>query len=105
MNLAIIWLGSLFLFWGFQMQRIVCAANKLPDGTVILSVRHFDKWMAAIYDRIDPQEKLVPGEEIQGFVDNKGNFLTREQAYEVALKSGQCFKHPYKTELFSEDLY
>jgi hypothetical protein len=45
---------------------------------------------------------------VQGFVDNNGKFLTRSEAYEVALAAGQI-RHktgnPSSKELFSEDLY
>lgn len=43
----------------------------------------------------------------QGFLDNKRNFLTREEAYKVALDAGQVTDetaHKPGT-LFSEDLY
>ena len=47
--------------------------------------------------------------DIQGFIDDKGNFLTRKQAYIVATTEGQI-KHRLKgqydgNELYSEDLW
>lgn len=42
----------------------------------------------------------------QGFVDDKGNFLNREDAAKHALECGQISKLKFSaTELFSEDLY
>lgn len=45
----------------------------------------------------------------QGFIDNQGNFLTREEACVVAREAGQINQVRLKTtpfrELFSEDLY
>lgn len=43
---------------------------------------------------------------IQGFVNDKGEFLTREEAAKEALACGQITKLKYHSrELFSEDLY
>jgi hypothetical protein len=71
-------------------RRIVCAANKAPDGTVTLQVRHCAK----------PDEQ-------QGFIDNKGNWLTREDAYVIALAANQILRRVGGDEgkLFSENIY
>ena len=43
---------------------------------------------------------------IQGFVDDKGNFLNRKDAADHALACGQIAKLKYSTrDLFSEDLW
>lgn len=44
---------------------------------------------------------------VQGFVDDKGNFLDRAQAGQHALDCGQLKKlrYEYLKELFSEDLW
>ncbi len=48
----------------------------------------------------------IPIRGIQGFVDNKGNFLDRKQALEIAQRCGQIKKkHHPKDELMSEDIY
>lgn len=43
---------------------------------------------------------------VQGFMDNQGNFFSREESAKIALKAKQIDKlHYSSTELFSEDLY
>jgi hypothetical protein len=43
----------------------------------------------------------------QGFIDNKGNFLTREEAWVVAEREGQIIRRACSDEgvLYSENLY
>jgi len=78
-----------------MQQRVVCAANRDPDGTIHLGLRHFDQFMRS--NRFAEQ----------GFVDNKGNFLTREEAWEVATATNQILRRVGGDEgkLFSENLY
>ena len=89
------------------MTKIVCAANKHVKGDIIiLGARHFDKHMRSqieAYNR-SPKNQFW----IQGFIDNKGNFLDRKEAYKVAKKANQIIKKTGaegSEELFSEDLY
>ena len=89
----------------FDMStRIVCAAIKLRNGFVVTGVRHFCPLMRAQLKRI----KLSIRNSEQGFVDQFGNFLTREEAYPIAKRQKQ-FKghHGGKIDgwLCSEDLY
>lgn len=67
-------------------QRIVCAALRHANGSIICGPRHFDQIMHA-------QAMARPTEDWrradQGFVDQFGGFLTREEAYEIAEKNGQ----------------
>jgi hypothetical protein len=87
-------------------QLVVCAANRFPDGTVILGARHYDSLMReAIAAR-----GLVPGEDEQGFIDQKGRFLTRREAWKVAQVAGQIRRrvggdHLDGGTLYSEGLY
>jgi len=68
-------------------------------GKIYTGKRHHHILNAAL-----PFGYLRNGE--QGFVDDEGNFLTREEAAIVAIKCGQIKKLKYhKTRLFSEDLY
>lgn len=49
---------------------------------------------------------LKPVNGIQGFIDLFGNFLTREEAAIITLRTGQIEKLEYsKDKLFSEDLF
>lgn len=81
-------------------QRVVCAANRYGD-LIIPGVRHYDPIM----------HKLIPkycaGEFEQGFLDNKGNFLSREEAHSVAKAAGQIIRRVGgdTNKLFSENLY
>ena len=83
-------------------QRIVCAANRHKQTKqVILGIRHWDGYMRVQcldYDYSDYE---------QGFIDNKGKFLTREEAFVVAEREGQIIRRVGVDEdwLFSEDLY
>lgn len=88
-------------------QRIVCAAIKL-DEFVITGARHYDSVMRMTIDHYDiyPVEDWYNKAE-QGFIDQKGNFLTREEAWIVAEKAGQIVRRVGGDEgcLFSENLY
>lgn len=78
-----------------MIRRIVCAAVKDSNGSIFLGVRHYDKLMKA------------PKIGIQGFVDNRGEFHTREEAYVIAFDAGQIIRRCGGDDgrLFSENLY
>lgn len=86
-------------------RRIVCAALKLPNGTLILGARHYDQAMINTarllgFDRIPNPE--------QGFIDQHGKFLTREEAWPIACASHQVIRRVGgndQGQLFSENLY
>lgn len=86
-----------------QHSKVVCAAIKLESGTIILGARHFDKYMHEnIKDRELENEKVIE----QGFIDSKGNFLSRKEAYIVAKENNQIrYIIDNYDELFSENLY
>lgn len=99
-------------------QRIVCAANLYPDGTIILGARHHDSLMndcIKTYIRDEeywngPNINFEPGKAIQGFIDQRCNFFTREEAWVIAEKANQiAFRCGGDTinggRLFSENLY
>lgn len=91
---------------------IVCAANKLSDGTIILGIRHWDMFMHQIMEAymrsnsISDEVSLVKDHE-QGFVDQFGKFYNRKEAYKIAEENGQIRRSiGYETdELYSEHLY
>ena len=100
-------------------QRIVCAANRDESGAIILGARHWDGCMHKAYElwvsATNHQTKDMRFTE-QGFIDQRGNFLTREEAYGVAARAGQIIRSVggdnYSDEegntigrLFSENLY
>ncbi len=90
------------------MRLIVCAANKYPSGRIVLGVRHFDSLMHSV---LRDSDFISPGRfEVQGFVDNKGEFLTRTEAWQVALEAGQIMRRcggdtAEGGTLYSENLY
>lgn len=87
-------------------QRIVCAANKF-EGVgktfIVLGARHYDTLMNEAIKRLPPGTY----EKEQGFIDQCGNFLTREEAYMVAVGADQIIRRVGGDEgrLFSENLY
>ena len=89
-------------------HRIVCAANRY--GTIVVAgVRHHDMLMnetIRLYKEhvgLDEEDKAE-----QGFVDNNGNFLSREEAWEVALVAGQILRRvggDDRGRLFSDNMW
>ena len=73
---------------GFK-EYIVCAAIRNADGVVITGVRHYDLLMNAMAERLGGRPAWRGAE--QGFVSNKYpfRFLTREEAYVIAVAAGQ----------------
>lgn len=86
-------------------RRIVCAAIRNDIGTVICGVRHYDTLMHTQIG--NDKTSFWPCATVeQGFVDNKGVFLTREEAWEVAWEAEQIIRDcGCEGELFSENLY
>ena len=88
------------------MQRVVCAAVKVgfENGhtLVIPSPRHYDMTCHAILRMLPPTYEIE-----QGFVDQRGVFLSRAEALEIAKETGQILKRcgGDDRELFSENLY
>lgn len=87
-------------------QRIVCAAIKFPDGTIILGARHWDPPMRKTYNALG-MSRDTSGLEQQGFVDQYQNFLTREEAWIIAYNAGQIVRRCGGDDgcLYSENLY
>jgi hypothetical protein len=99
-----------------RKRVIVCAACKytdvlLDDGTLIESTiitgaRHMDSIMQNQLRNMPIAHKKISE---QGFIDQWGNFLTREEAMAIVIKNNQKFDierngHNNK-KLFSEGLY
>lgn len=91
--------------WKPGDTRVVCAALMDASGRVVTGPRHFDGTMMEQIKR-GPDVDAWRGAE-QGFVDQKGHFLTREQAHEIAARQGQIIRRVGSDEmsLFSENLY
>ncbi|MEQ0775910.1 hypothetical protein ABLT15_26750 [Paraburkholderia tropica] len=85
-------------------HRIVCAANrKRFTGEVVLGLRHWDAFMQGVLETEgDPVD--------QGFIDNRGQFLSRIEAWAVAHAAGQIIRRVGGDDsnggtLYSENLY
>lgn len=82
-------------------RRVVCAANRRKsDGLIICGARHWDKVMRA-------QGGCNFGNWDQGFIDQFGDWMTREEAWVVAVEQGQIRRQVDgdTKRLFSEHLY
>jgi hypothetical protein len=86
-------------------HRVVCAAVRKGD-TIICSPRHFDRLMRAIVEAFADEGWDCTDLE-QGFVDQFGAFMTREEALVVAKAAGQIVRRCGGDEhrLYSENLY
>jgi len=90
---------------------VVCAAcRNTENGYIAAGARHFDKVMKTQIEAMCPPDTDMmdhwsfgwSGAD-QGFIDQWGFYLTREEAAEIAYKNGQT--ETRLTILFSEDLY
>lgn len=91
--------------------RIVSAASRNELGEVISSPRHYDLFFHSIV-RTLPKEKqdlwYVKSSTVeQGFIDQFGNFLSRNEAWKIAEANGQIIRDHDKCpgKLFSEHIY
>jgi hypothetical protein len=90
---------------GAKQRRVVCAANRLVEmwmgltpgraTYIVCGPRHFDPTMRAQI-ALRPEGKDVWARSEQGFIDQWGTFMTREEAMQVAKAAGQL--------LYTEDL-
>lgn len=92
-------------------RRVVCAAIRAADGELLLGVRHYDRLMRAVIAGGHFVKFMHRHDPDQGFVDQFGVYMTREEAFQVALAAGQII-HPEACgegldgpKLYSEGLY
>ena len=94
------------------IRRVVCAAVQHPSGMVmLLGPRHFDMTMRQqmmLYQHAGIPESSWQ-DATQGFIDQMGVFMDREEALKVVRAAGQIFRYcgngERNTELYSENLY
>lgn len=89
-------------------RRIVCAAMRHTCGAVICSPRHWDDVARGQVELAGGYEHWRKAEE--GFVDNKGAFLDRREAWRVADSALQVLRRVGGDDtaggtLYSENLY
>lgn len=96
-----------------EKRRVVCAANRCPNSHhMILGARHWDKAMQRHYGLFSfagYTDSDVDFSE-QGFIDQYGEFLNRQEAWKVAEAAGQIIRRGEWNEsqggtLYSENLY
>lgn len=86
-------------------DRIVCAAMLMKNDLIVTGVRHFSPDMRKTLHCIYGDGYHLQVKE-QGFIDTRGNFLTREQAWEVAMLTKQIRQEvSIPGTLYSENLY
>ena len=102
-------------------ERIVCSACQVfvderdgtnEDGSEIIhevyGLRHYDPFMRKQIKELGKQYKYALLDWEQGFLTNKGRFVNRIEAMEIAKEQGQVIRlsgSPNTDILFSEDLY
>ncbi len=93
-------------------RRVVCAAIRNARGALLLGIRHYSEDMhRQIHARHDGHTFMHRYDEDQGFVDQRGCFMSREEAYQVAEAAGQivnttaCGRGLDGPKLYSEGLY
>lgn len=100
------------------MKNIICSAIHYDDkkdypginkfnqtGIILFGFRHSQIILLA--KELDIKSKYDIKTITQGFITSDGMFVTREEAYKIALESGQITAekcNPY-CKLFSEDIY
>ncbi len=90
-------------------QVVVCAACKDPHtGLLLTGARHWDNVMRNQFENLrDPVAK--PSYWDEGFMDQFGDYLTREEAMKIVKDNGQPFNAERngwpEHKLFSEGLY
>lgn len=82
---------------------IVCAALH-KEGRIITGARHFDKIMRSQMESTEGISWWKSGD--QGFIDQFGDFINREEAWIIAMDRGQiCREVSTPGTLYSENLY
>lgn len=95
-----------------KCRYVVASACRYGDLITAVGARHFSPAMCAQLNAIR-EEKLIDldnkGKAEQGFIDQFDVFMTREEAWEVAITSGQLNAKRYKGNSFgslhSEDVW
>jgi ferredoxin-NADP reductase len=86
------------------VRRVVCAAVLYGNEVMLVGPRHFDATMRDQMRRFGVQWNAP---HVEGFIDQWGNFMNREEAHKVASEQGQI-RHRCGGDsgrLFSENLY
>lgn len=87
-------------------RLLVCAALRHKDTRLIIcGARHFDGIMRAMIEKLGGVTEWK-GHCYQGFIDNMGMFVSREEAWNIAKENGQIRREVSgEGKLYSENLY
>ena len=89
-------------------KKHLCQPINIKTGFCLHGLRHtLYITLPIILDEASEelQQKFRQLEDVQGFLTNRNRFVTREEGYEIALKSKQLQKEKYVKKLYSEDLW
>lgn len=88
-----------------KSRRIVCAAMKMKDGSIVSGIRHFSPDMRLTLKRIYG-DGYKHGADEPGFIDTLGNFLNGKDAWIAAEQNSQVlYQVSTPGTLYSENLY
>lgn len=88
-----------------DLNVIICAAMLMQDGIIVPGVRHFSPDMRKVLHKMYGDGYHLRVIE-QGFINAKGNFLNRKEAWIVAESTKQIkFNVSNPGTLYSENLY
>ena len=97
-------------------RRVVCAANRC-GAILLIAPRHWDETMHKQYEALSNYAGGIPPSHKfeQGFINTWGEFLTRQEAWVVAVDNNQILRfvgnqdesdlYRNDVKLFSENLY
>lgn len=91
-----------------KRQRVVCSACRNRAGQIICAPRHWDMTMHGVAQAsTNPASWYEDDWDEQGFVDQWGTFLTREEARVIAIYNDQIVRRcgGDSHRLYSENLY
>jgi hypothetical protein len=95
-----------------QIDRVVCSALRNKAGAIVTGVRHFDTLMRDQIraQAVDSKRANAWAVAEQGFVNQRGEFLTRLEAWHVAANACQIIRRVGGDDrdggmLYSENIY
>jgi hypothetical protein len=87
------------------VQRVVSMAACIVDGNLVVGNRHFCPVMSLMLDALHLTEEQTHNHDVrteQGFVDQYGVYMTRQEAWTVAKEAGQIKEVFQEGVLYSE---
>ncbi len=94
--------GGIPVWEKHNIQRVVSMAACIVGGHLIVGNRHFCPIMQMTIDNLGIEDRHHNIHEDQGFVDQWGVYMTRQEAWVVAKEAGQIKEVFQEGVLFSE---